>query len=344
MKIELGDKTRNLETQINSRTWVRTMRFRRTLAIACVAFFCCGSLRATEEIHLGIIGADSSHAVEFTRLLNDPGSIDHVDGARVVAAYRGGNPRMPLSRDRIEAFTRELTSRWKVPFVAHISDLCPRVDGLLLLSVDPRMREREFAEALQCGKPIFVDKPFAPTLQAARAMARSADQHKVAWFSSSSMRFGAVQQLRASDLRGADVWGPGALGEGYALDLSWYAIHSIEMLYSVLGPGVRTVSRVHSPEGDVLTGVWADGRIGTVHVVRPDMSFGIAVFHAGGRAEVLNPLPIDYAPLLHAVVDFMRSRQPPVAERETLEIFEFMDAAQRSMKDGGKTVPIAQTN
>jgi hypothetical protein len=39
------------------------------------------------DLRLGIIGTDTSHVVEFTKLLNDASNPDHVPGARVVAVF-----------------------------------------------------------------------------------------------------------------------------------------------------------------------------------------------------------------------------------------------------------------
>jgi len=305
-------------------------------ALCCVGWLGTHSCMAA-ELRVGIIGTDSSHAVEFTRMLNDVAAKDHVGGARVVAAYRGGSPHLAISRDRIAAFSATLAERWKIPFVPRIADLCPKIDGLLLLSADPETRTAEFREAAACGKPIFVDKPFAPTLKAAREMADYAERHHVAWFSASALRFGEVESLRQG-ARGAEVWGPGALGEGYALDLSWYGIHSIELLYAVMGPGVRSVTRLHTADTDIITAVWADGRVGSIHLVRPDMAFGIVVFQSGGKAKVLSPIAVDYAPLLRKIVAFYGSKAAPVSANETLEVFALMEAAQRSMKSGALEV------
>lgn len=309
-------------------------------AALLVAALCCGSLRA-QELRLGIIGTDSTHATEFTRLLNDATAKEHVTGARVVAVYRGGNPALDLSRNRIEGITAQLTSTWKLPLVAHIQDLCPIVDGLLLLSVDPSLRQQEFQEALACGKPVFVDKPLAPDLRTAERMAKAAQQAHVPWFSASSLRFGPVGELRQMTLRGADVWGPGALRGDYALDLAWYGIHSIEMLYGAMGAGAQSVSRVHTKDCDVLTIVWGDGRVGVVHLVRPDMAFGIAALTADGRSLALNNVAIDYAPLLREIVAFVRDRKSPTPAEETLEEFALMDAAQRSSRAGGVPMAVA---
>jgi len=47
------------------------------------------------DLRLGIIGADTSHVIEFTKMLNDPNSPEHVAGAKVVAAFKGGGSNMP---------------------------------------------------------------------------------------------------------------------------------------------------------------------------------------------------------------------------------------------------------
>lgn len=295
------------------------------------------------DLRIGLIGTDSSHAVEFTRMLNDVTAGDHVPGARVVAAFRGGSTRLALSRDRVAAYTAELSSRWNVLLVPRIDALCSQVDGLMVLSVDPDTRDREFREAAQCGKPVFIDKPFAPALQNAQAMARFANTHHVVWFSASALRFTSLGPVR-DDVRGADIWGPGALGQDYPLDLSWYGIHSIELLYAVMGPGVRSVTRTHTASADIITAVWKDGRIASVHLVRPDLNFGLVTFHSTSGATVLSPIPIDYGPLLRAVINFIRVKAPPVIPAETLEIFAFMDAAQRSLAHGGVPQTLLQTN
>lgn len=48
----------------------------------------------------------------------------------------------------------------------------------------------------------------------------------------------------------------------------------------------------------------------------------------------------DYSPLVREIVRFMNTGTPPVPNGETMKIFGFMDAAQRSLEQGGKTVPV----
>ncbi|NDD62832.1 MAG: hypothetical protein EBZ36_02455 [Acidobacteria bacterium] len=83
-------------------------------------------------LRVGIIGLDTSHVTAFTALLNDPSNPNHVPGARVVAAYKGGSPDIESSATRIDKFTTELQTKWNVELVGSIEELCRKVDAVLL--------------------------------------------------------------------------------------------------------------------------------------------------------------------------------------------------------------------
>lgn len=295
----------------------------------------------TAELRLGIIGADTSHAVEFTRILNDDTAKDHISGARVVAVYRGGSPDIAASRDRIEGFTAQLRDKWHLQFVEHIEQLCPLVDGILLESGDGRVHLEQFRKAATCNKPIFMDKPLASTLADARAIASLAAAKHIPWFSASSLRFGDIQKLRSPQLLGAIVWSPGPLEPHHQLDLTWYAIHGVEMLFTLMGPGAEQVTRTYTPDTEVVTGVWKDGRVGTLRASRPYSDYGAVAFYPNNKTGVVNNMPISYAPLVVEIVKFMHTGVPPVSSAETQEMFEFMDAAQKSREQNGIAIKIS---
>lgn len=305
-----------------------------TLAILSV-----GTLPA-QDLRLGIIGTDTSHAIAFTKTLNDPASPDHVTGARIVAAFKGGSSDIEESASRVDKYAGELHDKWNVQFVDTIAGLCPLVDGLLLESVDGRPHLPQFLEAVKCGKPVFIDKPLAATLEDARAIASLAARAHVAWFSSSSLRYSAIENMRSPDTIGAIVWGPGPLEPHHQLDLTWYGIHAIEMLYTLFGPGCVEVSRMKSAEEDVITGRWNDGKLGTVHLQRPYGKFGAVVFLKGEKLNAMPEIEFSYVPLVRAIVTFMQTKQPPVPNEVTLEMFAFMDAAQRSEAAVGKAIAL----
>ena len=69
------------------------------------------------QIRVGIIGTDTSHVPAFTRLLNDPTSPDHIPGAKVVAAYKGGSPDVESSHTRVDKFAEEIRTKYGVEIV-----------------------------------------------------------------------------------------------------------------------------------------------------------------------------------------------------------------------------------
>ena len=289
------------------------------------------------DLKLGIVGTDTSHVPAFAASFNDPSSPQHVAGARIVAAYRGGSPDLPSSRDRIDTFTKQLQEKYGVEIVGTIAELCTRVDGVLLTSVDGRVHLAQAREIIAAHKPLFIDKPLASTLEDAREIARLAKAANVPWFSTSTLRYG-IAPMKAGEISGLDVWGPGPLEEHHQLDLSWYAIHEAEMLFTLLGRGCEEVTRTSTADADVVTCRWRDGRIGTMRALRPYSDYGAVIYRKtakGHNAETkaIEPLPHR---LDEELVTFFQTGLPPVPNEDTLELMAFLDAAQRSKDAGGQ--------
>src|SRR6516164_7825326 len=89
----------------------------------------------TPPLKAGIIGLDTSHVLAFTKVLNNPKAKGVLAQVRVVAAYPGGSPDIPESRDRVAGYTKTLRDDYKVEIVASIEALLKKVDVVLLESV-----------------------------------------------------------------------------------------------------------------------------------------------------------------------------------------------------------------
>ena len=106
------------------------------------------------------------------------------------------------------------------------------------------------------------------------------------------------------------------------------------------GAGCEEVTRVHTDGADVILGKWKGGRTGEIRAVRPDSDYGVLVFRAGGKVEVVPKIDDSYRPLVAEIVKFFETKRPTVPNEETLEVIEFMDAAQRSLSLGGAPVKL----
>ncbi|MEY4940462.1 MAG: hypothetical protein RIQ93_2197, partial [Verrucomicrobiota bacterium] len=155
------------------------------------------SFGAESELKLGIIGLDSSHCIRFGRIFNDPQDKEHLPGARVRWAYKGGSPDVELSRSRVEGFTVDMRDKYGVTLVDSIAELCAKSDAILMLSLDGRAHLPEARQVFAAGKPVFIDKPLAGSYAEGLAIARLAREMKVPIFSSSPRRFSpGIEKLR----------------------------------------------------------------------------------------------------------------------------------------------------
>jgi predicted dehydrogenase len=317
---------------------------------AAEAVFTGGSLQADEPakpIKIGMIGLDTSHVILFTTLLNNPQATGDMAGVKVVAAYPGGSDDLPISRDRVQGFTDQLRGMG-VEIVSSIEELLPKVDAIMLESVDGRPHLDQAKPVILAGKPLFIDKPAAASLADVIAIFSLAKDRNVPVFSCSSNRFvSAIEAIKSGQtgigpIRGCDIYGP-CQSIPHHPELYFYGIHGVEMLYALLGPGCVSVTCVETPLALGVTGVWKDGRLGTYRGIRPGGGAGefggtvlgdkaVASVREGGENEAL----------IREMVKFFKTGKPPVNADDTIEIFAFMDAAAESMHQGGKPVSIAE--
>jgi hypothetical protein len=294
------------------------------------------------DIRVGIIGTDTSHVPAFTKMLNgDAAAADHIAGARVVAAYKGISKDIPDSFNRVDRFADEIQKQYGVEIVPDIATLLTKVDAVMIESVDARPHLAYAKQVIAAKKPLWIDKPLASTLEDAREIARLAKAAGVPWFSASSLRWSPIAAKKYPDATSILTWGPGPFEEHHYLELAWYAIHPIEMLFTMMGPGVESVSRTSGKDVDEIVGKWKDGRIGTVRAMRPYGDYG-AVVTRSKASEVIHPPGGggNYRPLVVEIIKFFQTGKPAVPNEETLEIFAFMDAAQKSKEQGGRPVAL----
>lgn len=312
------------------------------LAILSLASLAATALAA--EVKIGMIGLDTSHVVAFTELLNNPNHKDHVPGGKVVAAFKGGSPDIPSSADRIEGFTKQLQEKYGVKLVSTIEELCQQVDAVMLMSVDGRPHLEQARPVITAKKPLFIDKPVAGSLRDAITIFKLAKEAGVPVFTSSSYRFyESMQQLKQKDvgeLKGAISYGP-ASKEPHHPDLFWYGVHATEALFTIMGAGCETVTRIATPDTDVVTGVWSGGKVGTLRGLRNASSpHKVIVF--GSKAVAEQQGGGGYAGLVREIMQFFQSGKPPVNPKETIEMFAFMEGADESKRQGGCPVSIPE--
>ena len=317
------------------------------LALVAVQTLAAG---AAEPMKVGIIGLDTSHVTAFTNAINKADGDSPLAGLRVVAAFPGGSPDISSSSSRVEGFTKALRDQG-VEIVDSIDALLPKVDAILLESVDGRPHLAQATAVFEANrksdkkKPMFIDKPVAASLADTLAIFRLAKETGTPCFSTSSLRFypgiAAVHaEGKFGDVIGCVAYGPCSLEEHHP-DLFWYGIHGVEILFTIMGPGCESVSCTATADTHVVTGVWKGGRVGTFRGIRSGKSgYGAMVFGSKASGPTEERAGGGYGPMLAEIAKFFKSGTPPVAPELTTELVAFMEAADESKRRNGASVKI----
>lgn len=327
-----------------------------------------GKMRNGNESRLGIIGLDTSHATAFTNIIhnnqvriqgsqveslsaagNDQGD-PRFQGFKVVAAYPYGSETIESSYSRIPGYIEDM-KELGVEIVGSIDDLLSKVDYVLLLTNDGHLRLEQSIQVMAAGKIMFMDKPIAGSLADILSIMRASEMYNIPIFSSSSLRYvNHADEVRSGErigrVLGADTYSR-APREPSHPDLFWYGMHGVEILFSVMRTGCKSVTRKETELSDIVVGVWDNGRVGTFRGIRQGRGGfgGVAYGTEGiqalklGRGEGYLGI---YQGLVADFLQFFRTGTPPIPFRETLEAYAFMEAADESKRQGGASVSIEQ--
>lgn len=288
---------------------------------------------------VGIIGLDTSHAVAFTKTLNSSEVGPEFLGYKVVAAYPKGSNDIQSSVERVPGYTEEV-KKLGVEIVNSIDDLLKKVDVVLLETNDGRRHLEQALPVFKAGKRMFIDKPISSSTADTKAIFEASKRFKSPVFSSSSLRYtGGISEIKEGKIGkvlGVEAYSPCTIEKTHP-DLFWYGIHGVEILFTLMGTGCKSVSRIHTADTDFVTGVWDDNRIGSFRGVRSGKKdYGATVY---GEKDIITLGKFaGYNPLLLEIVKFFDTGVVPVKPDETLEICAFMEAADISKGKGG--VPI----
>ena len=330
-----------------------------TLVSAFGGFMFVHLLAAEPEspIKVGVIGLDNYQAVAFTQLWHDPKVTGDMAGIKVVAAFSVGSPDIEESVRELPKWTEGI-QKFNVPIVDSVETFLKQVDAVLIMSVDGRAHLEQVKSVLKAGKPVYIGRPLAASLADAVEIFRLATEHNVPLCSWSQHRFspefiGMRDHEEVGEVLGCDVFG-GCPREPHHPDLFWHAVHGVETLYAIMGPGCVSVTRASTDKADVVTGTWKDGRVGTYRGIRQGaLKYSATVFGTKGvapagiygyaaqvKSVVLPGRYMAYEATAIEIAKFFKTGKPPVSAEETIELFAFLEAAEESKRQNGTPVKL----
>jgi len=290
-------------------------------------------------IKVAIIGLDTSHSIEFPRRMQAPDCPpdQRVPGLRAVTCLRFETPFQ--NKKGLDERQVQLES-WGVRVTTRLEEAVADCDAIMLEINDGAYHLDYFKKVAALGKPVFLDKPLAGSLEDGRAIIQLMRKHNTRVWSGSSIPFCPElndARSRFTEIKRAHVFG--ALGNAPAGDsLVWYGVHTFEMLQRIMGPGAMAVRALETENSILSVADYGAGREGIVEVNRGMWMYGGRIQGLIKNDLKVVPFACDttymYRDLLRQIKAFFEGGAMPVDMHTTFEGLAMMTATRQSIETG----------
>ena len=211
------------------------------------------------------------------------------------------------------------------------------MDGVIIADDCTMKHQRRAIPFLKAGIPTFIDKPLSPDIKEAEKIMELAKKCNAPMMSSSALRYAKESEpFRKGEDNIGDILTGFAVGREGLGDLIFYGIHALEFLYSIIGPGIKSVQNVGKKSEDILLLNYKDGRRFVVTAYENiKISFQVNLYGTEGfRSFTGDNADYYYSEMLRNFVDMVRTKKEPIPLEETLEIIKVLVLGEKSRKNG----------
>jgi predicted dehydrogenase len=283
---------------------------------------------------IGIVGSDNSHAVAYSKLAN----ISHIAGTSRVVAISGPDPQR----------TREVAEIGQIPKVVDTpGDMAGEVDAVLIVHRHGDLHAEHAISFLELGIPVYVDKPFAVSLEDCRRMLTAAKSGNALLTSYSALRWApttthlAGQLPHLGDIRVGQFAGPCDFSSQYAGPF-FYATHVADLAFRLMGDEIRSVQATSSGKSVAANVTFANDAIATFsYLGDAAYHFHIALFGTKQmQASEIIGGDASYAAGLLTFLNAIETKTAPLTDLQLLMPIAFVHAMQESLARSGETVQV----
>lgn len=262
---------------------------------------------------------------------NYPAWIKEASGGEIEVAYAYAMTDSPHGGKTTDEWCR----KFGVTRCHTTGELAEKSDAVVVLAPDNAEVHEELCRVpMRCGKPVYVDKTFAPDLAAARRMFEVAGQFGTPCYSTSPLRYAAeYRAVEAATVCAAGLWGGG--------DYENYSVHLLEPLVMLMRRQARRVMCL-TAEGWLNFNVeFEGGRIGTITLFENGSPFVSNICTTEG-SHFLQVKSDFFRGFILELVDFFRTGRVKVPHKETLMIMAIRDAGAKALRQPAIWVPVGQ--
>ncbi|NMB96466.1 MAG: hypothetical protein GYA02_07635 [Clostridiaceae bacterium] len=213
--------------------------------------------------------------------------------------------------------------------LSSIDELVEKSDYIIVLSPDnPEHHERLSNLPLMSGKPVYIDKTFSPDLKTGIRIFEHAEKYGTPMFSSSALRFAKElaeypnEKVNPDTLEFVSTTGPGSF--------ETYSVHQLEMIVSLMGPGVKRIKSLSTKNDRTLIMECPDGRRASMHQMS-QLPFQLTLQLKNGDGRYISECTEFFQGLIDSMLNFFETGKPPVPKEETLTIMALIEAGSKAL-------------
>jgi len=250
-----------------------------------------------------------------------PAWIKEVSGGEMTVAYAYAEIASPHTG----VTTEEWCARMGIEQVGSIEELVEKSDGIVVLSPDNCERHEDLCQIpLRSGKPVYIDKTFAPDFATAKRIFDLAEANGTPCYSTSALRFAdEYKDIDTDAITAANFWGP--------MTFETYSIHQLEPLFMLMKTTAEQVMMVPGENYYLLNVRFVDGRVGSISGSFPDGPFAAQLTMRGGNRNV-NVTSDFFHNFIVELVAFFRTKEVTVSHADTLAIMAARTAALEALE------------
>jgi len=253
---------------------------------------------------------------------NYPAMIAEQSGGRYKVTYAYGMIDSPKGG----MTNQEWAAEYGVTLLDSIEAVIENSDVLIVLSPDnPEMHEVLCELPLSSGKPVYVDKTFAPDRETALRIFENAEKHNTPCYSSSALRFSAeLDSIDTAKIVKIYSEGPGV----YEI----YSIHQIEPVIKLMGCRVKRVMGLGNLKHPSLLIEFEGGRLAQIQQYCKDGNFRITLCDEDNEA-VHYLIESDYFGLfIKGLITFFDTGIVPVPHEQTVDVISVRETGMKALK------------
>ncbi|HML45996.1 MAG TPA: Gfo/Idh/MocA family oxidoreductase [Clostridia bacterium] len=280
---------------------------------------------------IGIIGAENSHAMAFSKLFNGIEGGNPFPDCRVVAIM--GEEAEP---------TRKTAETCGIEFLPERpEEMLGKVDAMMVTSRNGALHLRYARPFLEAGIPTFVDKPIANDDREAYEIVKIALKSGVPVMGGSCLKsvpdtlaLQARQRelVREGSAMGGSVWAPLSFVNPYG-NFYFYSAHLVEMAMAIFGAFPKAVQAVEN-KANVTALLHYDDYTVSCHYLNGAYHYGATLLHTKGAETREVDLADAYRMEAEQFVNMLRTGASPIDPARLIAPISILNAMEAAYQNG----------